>query len=256
MFALVAALQIAAPIFAPPVDRPISVTVDTVRSLSGATDKNFRSRRTVRFRRDGDGWIATLRIIESDGGATAAAQLFEAGFATLEGRDLIFRLDAAGRVTGVDDADALWTALTDAIAAVARSRNALAAQGIIDLMQRLPPERRVGQLASLLSPVIAIPEERVAHPQPKTILLPGSAAGGAAQTLTGTRTVAQDGDTLTVSVSAAGTGSRGARVAYRLKRRTSPLTGLVLDSEETIETRLPAPDNGASRAVTRIAIHY
>lgn len=249
-----AAAQAAAPVFAPPSDRPITITLETVRSATGLPDRSFRSERSVRFERDGAGWKAVLRIVESNGGATGAGQLFEAGFAALKGRDLVFRLDAGGRIESVDDAAALWDALTNAVSTAAQARNALAAQGVVDLMRRLPPDRQLAMLASLLTPALARPEESIERPEATPVTLPGSTIGGAAQSLAGTRRVTRDGSAFRTVIEASGTGSRNARVRYTLERRSEAATGLVRDSVETIETTLPEPGDPMVRAVTRTRI--
>ena len=99
--AIVAMAQAA--VFAPPLGVPIRIVTERTEG-----DWHFRMERLVRFAREGRGYRAEVWMAGADAqGSERVGALMEAGFAGLAGRMMAFHLDGAGKVTAIDDIDAL-----------------------------------------------------------------------------------------------------------------------------------------------------
>jgi hypothetical protein len=247
MFAAVAALlQVAAPasVFAPPIGAPLLVTTEH-HSTIGETERRYKLERLVRFHRAPDGYRAEVRVLRPSTDAShAVGGMVEAGFAALAGRTLVFHLDAAGKVTGVEEMAVLWERLCEGIGAMVAdsgspdpaARKALT-QRIAAPLRALPDERRRAMLSTLVTAVIV--EEA---PDPVGALtpvhLPGASPLGQKLVLEGVRTTtAVDGNEIqSVTRASSGPVEGGGQVDLERTRRSDPRSGLLSFSSDTTHT--------------------
>lgn len=226
------------PVFAPPLDRAIDYRVAEDRD-DGATRQRFVIDRRVTFRRAGDGYVAEVETLAVDGRAGGAGRLFEAGLKAMIDLPMRVDLDRQGRVTGVRDHAALWTAQ---IAAIARgltgpagdAARAATVARMVTPLRAMPPAEQVRRLAEALTPLIGGPD--VAPHPARAIRLPARALDGTEGQLDGSETtrVGPDGR-LCLDRTAAGTvGGQARRLATR--RCIDPATRLVVELVETSET--------------------
>jgi hypothetical protein len=265
--AIALAAQATAASFAPPLDTPIRVVAEAVRTDSGVT-RRFVSAKRVVFRRDGAGFRAEVTVEPSapSGSDDDPAAMFIAGMARLAGRTLVFQLDAQGRVTGMTDQAAAWQAMLDGLAALsppgeaADRVRAARARAVVDMFAQLPPERQRAMLASMLVPLIAADIAAEGAGPPRAVRVPAASAFGTAQ-LDGLRAVRDDRGLLEVSVSATGpvsvkgpAGVAAGTMTLETLRRVDPRTGLLISSEEAVRTVLPDGSLASERVtVTRVA---
>lgn len=156
-FAALLAITPAAPVFVPPVERPITLTVSETRTLDGIESSFATTRRVVFHARDG-GYVADVDTLSASGeAANSSSAIAEAGLSALIGRRMTITLDRAGQPVAVDDREALWTHVVDAIAGAIRRRNPGSASDSADpapvaMLRSLSAERQLAMLASTLSP--------------------------------------------------------------------------------------------------------
>ncbi len=259
----------AAPVFAPPVDRPLTITTETVRS-EGAVTRRFVARRTIRFAAAPDGYrvAVTLDMAAPGEEDSDPAGLLRSGFARLAGRTVVLHLDRAGAVTSVDDLPATWRAVVDGMAALAPTgsdpetrQRAARVRAIVAALAAQPEAAQRRMIASLVTPLIA-PElvaEAATPAPPRAVRVPATSIYGKAE-LDGLRAVRTRGDGIEVSVSATGPiavttqeGSASAAITLETLRRIEPGTGLVVESREQVETLAPDGSLQSERlTVTRI----
>jgi len=220
--------------FDPPLGAPLVYVSREERVIGGKTMR-FESHRRITFARDGRGFVATIRFdrADNDAGGDVAA-MFEAAMGSLSGHAVRLRLDPQGDVVGIDDVEAVWTALCDAIAALPgdpgqRTRAASFAAAL----RTLPPAQRERMLASLVAPLVA-GEDAALAPGPVTPITirarPPAAAGA---TIAGTQTVTRESNGkldihLAASGDVAAAGGATAHVTADRERVIDPATGLVL----------------------------
>lgn len=249
IFALAAlALAQAVAIFAPPLDQPLHLVTERVQT-QGSDVRRYTATRDIRFLRDGAGYRAevTLGAASSDGPGDSD-DLFEGAFAAMAGRTIRFRLDASGTVTTIDEREAVWTALCDALIDAALKRRARSSDAeraamierIATSIRAMPPERQQAILATLVANVI---ETRPLAPGTTPVRMPGRSPIGGSAMLDGTETIARDGTALRIERRSSGKvaipGSPGsALLVSRTTRTVDSLTGLVRSATERVETRL------------------
>lgn len=243
MSALLAALLAitpAAPVFAPPVERPITLTVSETRTLDGVESSFATTRRVVFHARDG-GYVADVDTLSASGeAANSSSAIAEAGLSALIGRRMTITLDRAGQPVAVADREALWTHVVDAIAGAIRRRKPGSASDSADpapvaTLRSLPPERQLAMLASTLSPLIDPAAAAAQTHASRPIALTMRAPDGVSTPLSGTERSerAEDGHVLTARELSGGSTDR--RVTFHLTQRADPATGLVLDTSQTTE---------------------
>ncbi|WP_337848093.1 hypothetical protein [Sphingomonas sp.] len=238
--------------FAPPIDRPITVRIETVRTQDGTT-RRFTGQRTLRFAATDTGYRVAVTLDAADPAEAESdpAGLLRAGFARLAGRIITLSLGPDGTVTAIADSDTVWRALTDGIAAMAPSgtdadtrQRAAQVRAIAAALAAQPEPARRSALATLVAPLIAphLVVEAASPGPPRTVQLPATSPFGRAE-LTGLRTVRQRDAMVELSLSATGavgvSGSAGevrATVAIERLQRVDPATGLVIVSRERIES--------------------
>lgn len=269
--ALVLIAAQAAPVFAPPLDRPVIVTTETLRT-DGPTTRRFVARRTLQFSATPDGYRVAVRLEATAAGGEDSdpAGLLQSGFARLAGRTVVLHLDRSGKVSGIEDANAVWRAVVDGIAALApkgadpaaRARAARVA-AIAKAFAAQPEAAQRAALASLVAPLIA-PEltvEAATPAPPRAVRVTASSIYGKAE-LDGLRSIRSRADGIEVSVSATGRvaiaapeGQASATIALETLRRIDPASGLVLESREHVETLAPDGSLQSERlTVTRISL--
>jgi hypothetical protein len=245
----------AAPAFAPPLDRSLTMTTETVRSEGPAT-RRFIARRTVRFSATPDGYRVAITLDAAAPGEADSdpAGLLRAGFAGLAGRTVVLQLDRAGAVTGVDDLPALWRAIIAGMGAMApvgtdptTQARAARVRAIVATLAAQPEAAQRRMIASLVTPLIA-PElvtEAATPAPPRAVRVPATSIYGQTE-LDGLRAVRSRPDGIEVSVSATGPvavttpeGKTSATITLETLRRIDPHTGLVVESRERVETLTP-----------------
>jgi hypothetical protein len=220
--------------FDPPLGTPLVYVSRESRVIGGKTMR-FESHRRITFTRERDGFVATIAFDEANNDADGdVAAMFETAMASLSGRAVRLRLDPQGAVVAVENADAVWTTLCDAIAALPgdpgqRTR----AADFAAALRTLPPKQRQKMLGSLVAPLVAGADAALAPgpAAPVTIHARPPAAPGAM--LTGTQTVTRGADgKLDIHVSASGdvgaANGATAHVTADRERVIDPATGLVL----------------------------
>jgi hypothetical protein len=269
--ALIAAVLLAAQAatFAPPLDRPLSAVTETGRTDAGVT-RRFTNARRIVFRRTATGYRAEVTI-EPGPPATPGEEdlkaMFRAGFARIAGRTVVLHLDAAGRVSAIEEQEAIWKAFLDGIAALAPPgtddldrRRAGQIRAILAALAPMPPDRQRATIATLVEPLIAADIAAAGESPPRPIRVPAGSAFGTAQ-LDGIRVVRRQNGHLIVSVSAAGevsqrtpAGQATGRVTLETMRRVHPATGLVLESRDSVRTELAGAAPATRLTVTTIHI--
>lgn len=230
--AIVAVAQAA--VFAPPLGVPIRVV-----NTRAEGDWHFRMERLVRFAREGSGYRAEVWMVgaHADGPERVSAMM-EAGYSGLAGRAMVFHLDGAGHVLAIDDLDMIWGHFCDGITAIVRVKRSDAESLVIPL-RTLPPGKRMGILASLVTALIADEAAEPAGTRP--VRLPANSPYGGQLMLTGTRTIDRLGITQRSTTRAAADvpGKDGpAHVELESIRESDPATGLISSTSETVHTRI------------------
>ncbi|MBO9624000.1 MAG: hypothetical protein J7500_14925 [Sphingomonas sp.] len=233
---------VAAPAFAPPLDVPLLVTTEQT-ATDAASERRYALHRLIRFHREDAGYRAEVRVLAPQAEASAGVGgMVDAGFAALTGQTLVFHLDDRGSVTAVEDVDALWGRLCDAIGTLAGSKardpatRATLAERIATPLRGLPEARRRAMLSTLVTAVID-DEPRAPAGSIAPVRIPGTSPLGAAQMLEGIRTTtAVEGGELqsvTRASSAAPTGADASRIELERLRRTDPRSGLIRFASDT-----------------------
>jgi hypothetical protein len=259
----------AAPVFAPPLDRPLTVTTETVRT-DGANTRSFIARRSVRFMPAPGGYRVAVTLDATAPGEEGSdpAGLLHAGFARLAGRTVMLQLDRTGAVTGIDDLPVIWRAVTDGMRALAPTgsdpatqQRAARVRAIVAQLSAQPEAAQRRMIGSLITPLIA-PEliAEAANPAPpRAVRVPATSVYGRAE-LDGLRSVRSRPDGIEVAVSATGPvavstleGKANATITLETLRRIDPRTALVLESRERVETMAPDGSLQSERlTVTRL----
>lgn len=253
MIALAAALLIEAQAaaFAPPTDAVFDVVAERVQDDEQGRSR-FRIERLIRFARDGEGWRAEVHLLAADAEASGElATMFEAGFARLAGRTLVFRLDAAGRVRGLDDRVALWDAYCRGVADIIASRRAsdpadraAVAERIATPLRMFAPEKQLELLGSLVDAIVA-PDAPA--PGSHAVRVPARSPFGGSVTLEGTESVMRAGALLRSHTLASAevpvpaereAGAGAGHVESETTRDVDPATGLFTAVTETVSSRI------------------
>ncbi|PCD01702.1 hypothetical protein COC42_16440 [Sphingomonas spermidinifaciens] len=225
--------QAGTPVFAPPPGVPLTLEIDHRQVEAGRPERHYRSARRIVFERDGAGWRGTL----THGGASvdAPGDAFARALSATLAQPIVFRIDKAGAVVGVDEIEAVWGRLVAAMHAAAGDRASAP-------LVALPPAARPGMLASLIGDAI---EARAAGDgafAEEPIDLPAApvAGGGAPAMLPGKRSAAIEGDRLVVRLAAAGPLALPAGATSSIERTTriDPATGLLDERRERVESRM------------------
>lgn len=230
--------------FAPPLDMMLRYETWQDRDDAGAKE-HFRLSRTIRFGREGAGYLAEVTTIAVDGGiASGAGAMFEAAMGALKGVTMRLHLDADGKVTAIDDQAALMARLRDAIVAAATAgkpedERAALAQRLGGALTAMPEPLQREMLGSVLSSVIADADTPAGASPAAPVTQRGSSPFGGSADLAGTRRSWIDADgRLVIEETLSGT-ARSTRtadtagIATTQRRTVDRATGLVLDSRTT-----------------------
>lgn len=238
--------------FDPPLDKPLRVVTEAVRTDGGVTRRFVNARRVV-FRRTDVQLRAEVTIERSEpaGPSDDPAAMARAGFEHIAGRVITFRLDAAGQVTAVEDHASVWRTMLDGFAAQAPDgsdaldrKRAGRVRAIVGALAAMPADRQRETLASLIEPLIAA-DAAAGEGAPRPVRVPAASPYGMAE-LEGIRASRMARGRLELSVTAQGNisvpGSDGASralVTLETQRIVDPATGLVLESREKVRTLAP-----------------
>ncbi|WP_423604956.1 hypothetical protein [Sphingomonas sp. MS122] len=251
--------------FDPPLDKPLRVVTEAVRTDSGVTRRFVNARRVV-FRRVDAQLKAEVTIEGSEpiGPSDDPAAMARAGFAHIAGRTIMFQLDAGGRVVVVEDHAVVWRAMLDGFAAQAPvgtdaldRKRAGRVRAIVGALAAMSADRQRETLASLIEPLIAA--DTVGGEAPRPVRVPAASPYGKAE-LEGIRASRMVRGRLELSITAQGDiavqgadGAARARVTLETQRVIDPATGLVLDSREKVRTLAPDGSMASEReSVSRL----
>ncbi len=222
-----AAEMIAIP-FAPPLGKTLTYRIVQHRPVGGKPS-SFTAERDLRFERDGAGYLlrCTLKTIDSDAPDEGAAA-FRAAMTPLTGIAMTFRVDAGGKITGLDNLDGIWQsverrqkAMQDGLKDGPRKK---AATAIGALFASLSPEARLALLAGELQPLFLFAGSQVeagrAGRGVKTVA--GSPLGRPVPVEGVLRVTGQADGAVDLQEDLTGTG-----IALSMKYRVSRATGLV-----------------------------
>lgn len=241
--ALVFAAAAASPAhFAPPIGVALTSVVTETRDLGGK-HFSFSSTRRITFERDGDGFVALLTLDHTDQAPGAGpGAMFQAAMAGFAGRTIRLHLDAAGKLVGIDDLDALWAHFVARIAAMGDSAGRRQrAAAIAAALGRLPVAERQAMIGSLLGQVIAGDDAALAPGSDTPVAIAARPSPQGPMTLAGRQTVTRLADgRLDLHVDAAGTLADDPSGRVSLSRDTvvDPVTGLVTARRETTVTTI------------------
>ena len=150
--------RIAVP-FAPPLGQALAYDIDLHRPVAGQ-ESRFSAHRTLRFEQAEDGYRlhAVLESLDSDAPEAAAAS-FRAALPPLIGVAMRFRLDGQGKIVGLDDDEAIWTAVEQGLERMmahfaADTPRHRAAQSVKALFAGLSREGRLALLAGEYQPLL------------------------------------------------------------------------------------------------------
>lgn len=228
----------------PPIGVPLAYVSREDRVIGGRA-MHFESHRRITFASEGDGFAVTIRFEHAtDDAGGDVASMFQAAMASLADRPVILRLDAAGAVIGVDDAEATWSALCDAIARLpgtASQRQHAAA--FAAALRTLPEAQRAAMLGSLVKPLVAGPDASLTPGTTQSVELPARPPMPRGTTLKGTQTVQRDAaGRLALHVSAVGDAAAADGASVHLladrDRVVDPATGLVLTAHERMSATI------------------
>jgi len=249
------ALALAAATFNPPIGVPLAYVSREDRVIGGRA-LHFESRRRITFTREHDGFLATIRFEHAANDADGdVAAMFQAAMASLVDRPIVLHLDAAGTVTAVDDADATWRALCDAIAGLPGndSQRAHAAR-FAAALRNLPAAQRAAMLGSLVAPLVAGDDAMLAPGSTQPISIRARPPLPRGTTLAGKQTVTRAADgRLALHASAHGDApapGAAARVAADRDRVIDPATGLVMATHDHMAATIGGDPVTADTRVT------
>lgn len=212
--------------FAPPLERPLTVTVRETRE-SGGRVQRFSVTRRVTFSLRTGGYAATVETLAVDGTPGGTEALFVAAMRASVGTRMTVLLDAAGRVVDVTDRSALWERQVAAVAAgvtAGRPGRAATAETLLAPLRAADAGAQIRQLGGAVSALVdpelaarpALLSAKVTQPM-----------GGAM--LTGTESVAREGaDAVRLERRLTGTG-----LAIVVRRVVDRRTGLLREARET-----------------------
>lgn len=224
-----AAAELVPVAFAPPVGQDLVYRIDQTRTIDGRKSR-FGATRSLRFEKVGDAWLlhAALRQIDSDAPA-AATQSYSAALTPLVNVEMGFRIDAKGKIVGLNDMDRVWASVEQGLAKMKDgfapdSSQYRAASAVKALFSGLSAEGRLALLAGEYQPLFLFSGGEVEN----------DAAGRGVRTMAGSplgrpvnvegilRLEARKGDRFKLEEKLAGNG-----VALSVRYGLSARTGLV-----------------------------
>nr|WP_246428265.1 hypothetical protein [Sphingobium scionense] len=229
---------LAAPVaigFAPPTGQDLLYRIEQHRPVDGR-DSLFSAERTLRFEKAGDGYIllVTLRSLDSDAPGTGA-DAYRAALSPLIGVAHRFRLDAHGRIVGLDNLDEVRAVMEKALNAMVAgapddSPRHRTARNVLTLLDGLTPEGRLALLSGEVQPLLLFVDSEVDDARPRGVRTMAGPPLGRAVAVEGNSTVTgHEGNRLTLHEELQG---EGAHVAMRYA--VSTRTGLVDEQERSL----------------------
>lgn len=211
--------------FAPPLGQRLSYRIEQERPAAGKPSR-FVANRTIQFDRADAGYIltATLDSIDADA-PPAGAEPYRAALGPLVGLQLRFRVDARGRIVGVDDLDRIWASVVAGLNSMKAayppdSDRGKAVQKVQALFDAMPPESRLALLAGEFQPLFLFAGGDVADGQGRGLKTVAGAPLARPVQVEGALTLAaQSADTLDLDETLAGDGVQ-VTVHYAVSRRT------------------------------------
>lgn len=214
--------------FAPPVDRDLLYHIEQLRPIAGQ-GRRFVSERRLRFERAGDGYILhmTLTRIDSDAPPDMAAA-YLAALSPLLDVTHDFRVDRNGRITALDNLDAVWAKARTGLDRMAArekpdSARGRAARNVLALFDALAADARLDLLAGEVRPMLLFASAVVEDGAGRGVsTVAGAPLGRPVPVKGAVAVVGRDGDALEISENLAGEG-----VSVAMRYRVSAQTGLI-----------------------------
>lgn len=247
--ALLAPAPVPADRFSPPLNQWLTHVLEETRDDAGARTQ-FRLTRRVRFSTEGEGFLAEVETLSADGGVgDGPGALFESAMAAFRGTTIRLHLSADGTVQSIDDQAAIMARLRDAIIAAATGRAAPADRAALAARLAAPltamPEAMQRQmLGSMLSGLIASPDQPLTATLPEPVTRQGASPYGGLAQLIGTRRRWIDAtgkvivETALSGSAQAAKGGGTANITVSDRDTIDPATRLVMASTSTRRTVL------------------
>lgn len=249
---LLAVLAAAAvPAIRPPLDRPLTVTTQQTRQVTGARPRRFAIARRITFHATPTGFVAEVRTLRVAGDPGDAAGERLVRMAASQVRQVVrVTLDAAGHPVAIERQAALWADLVAAIAQAGKGAKGAAQPAmatVVASLDALPAAKQVALLASSVTAILPrdVPSGGVAA---HGVTIPARWPDGRVAALAGTESATVDAQgRVTLRRSASGTAGVGERLSVETQAVADPATGLLLSSRETLVTAA----GGASETIVK-----
>ncbi len=255
--------------FAPPVGKAIRQIV-TEERRNGAQVERFTVERRLTFLATPSGYVLELLTENIGDPGSATGAMFAAGMAGLRGKAIRYHMDHDGHVIGIDDEEAVWTAICDGIDAMAQGSSALqrrrdaTVRQMSAVMRSLPPARRRAMFTSLVASIVAGPLADKEPGAERPVAAPGQSLSGVSASLTGREHVRLSPDTpgqsiidteIEGDVRAPGEASGpAAHVHITIQQRIDRTTGLIVDHQQTRVTTVQNGQNLRSISKTTMRL--
>ncbi len=221
--------------FAPPVGTALRYHIEQ-RRPAGAATGIFTATRDLRFERATDGYTLhlTLRAIDCDVTGDVADQ-YRTALSPLIGVEHRFHVDAGGRITRLDNIDAVWSAVEKGLRGMAAgaaegSARRRTADNVLTLLMGQPPEGKFAVLAGEIRPLLLFAGSAFDTGVPRGLETSAGSPLGRPVAVRGTLAVTQRaGDQATLTETLAGEGVT-VDISYRLSLRS----GLVQRQERRL----------------------
>lgn len=222
--------------FAPPVGRDLSYRIEQQRPVAGQM-RHFSADRLLRFDRDrAGGYIlhVTLNRIDTDAPGDGG-EPYRVALSPLIGVRLDFRVDAQGRIGGLEDMDAVWSRVETGLAAMRTgfaegSARHKAVSNVLALLSGQTAEGRLALLAGEIQPLLLFADSAIDDARPRALRTSAGSPLGRSVPVEGLLALAgRRGDMLDLSEKLVGQGVR-VDIAYRLSR----VGGIVAQARRTL----------------------
>lgn len=227
---------------APPLDVTIRQASEQIRD-DGHGARRFRIARTIVFAAEPTGYRVTVTLTSADADSNPAErQRYRAANATMLDRPIVMHVDQAGRLTAIDDFEAVSRAWIAGLTTTAPAGQDPKADALRARLDALSPTRRREMIGSVVTSLFAGASERV--PSASRPVKLASPAPFSDIVMTGTTATFAEGTRMRTHLSATGraasTATRpAASLAVTTDRLVDPASGLIVSSTRRETTAGP-----------------